>query len=150
MDHFTISNPTCRTDLSIFIAHRDVDPHDHFRVDMGTETHVLSDPDERLVVGVDTLALWHAEGCTRVAFEDIEALEWHGDTIAQRDDDAATNILGEERRVADQAYNQMVASMDNAFRRLGSDELRALKDAHEQGDDLVFRRALRCSDCEQS
>jgi len=110
MDHFTVSDPTCRTDLSMFLSHHDVDPHDHFRVVTDIDAHVLSHPDERLEVGTDSAALWHDEGCTRIAFEHIEEVEWHGDTIAQRDN-------------ADQPYNQVATPMEDAFRKLDRDEV---------------------------
>ena len=153
MDRFTVSNPTCRTDLSLFLAHHDVEPTDHFRVVAETDTYVLSQPDERLEVGTDSVALWHAEvddgveapscsasghdgsrrvdtpsspearaeECTRIAFEHIENVEWHGDTIAQRDN-------------ADQSSNQMATPMEDAFRKLDRDEVSALKEALEQDD----------------
>jgi len=98
MDHFTVSDPTCRTDLSMFLSHHDVDPYDHFRVVTDTDAHVLSQPDERLEVGTDSAALWHDKECTRIDFENIELVEWHGDTIAQRDGDTSTVTLWEERR----------------------------------------------------
>jgi len=121
MDHFTVSDPTCRTDLSMFLSHHDVDPHDHFRVVTDIDAHVLSHPDERLEVGTDSVALWHDEGCTRIAFEHVEEVEWHGDTIAQRDS-------------GNQSYNQMATPMGDAFRKLDRDAVSALKEVLKQDD----------------
>lgn len=136
MDRFTISNPTCRTDLSIFVAHHAVEPTDHFRVVTETDTRILSQPDERLEVGTDSVALWHDEACTRIDFEAIELVEWHGDTIAQRDDDTSQTIPCDERCSEEaQSSNQMAASMEEGVRNLDDSEVEALKEGYKQIDD---------------
>ncbi len=130
MDHFTVSDPTCRTDLSLFLSHHDVDHHDHFRVVTNTDTHVLSQPDERLEVGTDSAALWHDEGCTRIAFEHIEEVEWQGDTIAQRED---ANIEMSREECDD--GTRLSADMGDAFTDISDETYQALRQAKEQNRD---------------
>jgi len=77
MDALRVTNPDCRTDISIILSQKPVSRDDYFCVEYvdGT-TDELSDPNERLTVLTDSIVVWRSDESTTVSIDDVAAVEW--------------------------------------------------------------------------